>query len=65
MGYCEYEHIKAIHEVESEEHKNRSQIEHPTENIYKEFINLTENAYCGEVIKELKESYKNEKSDDI
>ena len=27
----------------------------------KEFINLTENAYCGEVIKELKESYKNER----
>lgn len=26
----------------------------------KEFIKLTENAYCGEVIKELKESYKNE-----
>ena len=31
----------------------------------KEFINLTENAYCGEVIKELKESYKNGKSNDI
>ena len=31
----------------------------------KEFINLTENAYCGEVIKELKESYENEKSNDI
>lgn len=26
----------------------------------KEFINLTENEYCGEVIKELKESYKRE-----
>ena len=26
----------------------------------KEFIRLTENAYCGEVIKELKESYENE-----
>ena len=26
----------------------------------KEFIKLTENAYCGEIIKELKESYKNE-----
>lgn len=31
----------------------------------KEFIRLTENAYCGEVIKELKESYKNGKSNDI
>ncbi len=31
----------------------------------KEFINLTENAYCGEIIKELKESYKNERSNDI
>ena len=31
----------------------------------KEFISLTENAYCGEVIKELKESYKNGKSNDI
>ena len=31
----------------------------------KEFINLTENAYCGEIIKELKESYKNGKSNDI
>ena len=31
----------------------------------KEFISLTENAYCGEVIKELKESYKHEKSDNI
>ena len=31
----------------------------------KEFIKLTENAYCGEIIKELKESYKNEKSYDI
>lgn len=36
MRYCEYEHIKAIHKVESEEHKNRSQIEHPTENVLKE-----------------------------
>ena len=26
----------------------------------KEFMDLTENAYCGEVIKELKENYKNE-----
>ena len=26
----------------------------------KEFMDLTENAYCGEVIKELKESYENE-----
>lgn len=33
----------------------------------KEFMGLTENAYCGEVIKKLKESYKNgkRKSDDI
>lgn len=32
----------------------------------KEFIDLTENAYCGEIIKKLKESYKNgEKSDNI
>ena len=31
----------------------------------KEFMDLTENAYCGEIIKELKESYKNEKSNDI
>ena len=31
----------------------------------KEFINLTENAYCGEVIRQLKESYKNGKSNDI
>lgn len=31
----------------------------------KEFMDLTENAYCDEVIKELKESYKNEKSNDI
>lgn len=30
-----------------------------------EFMELTENAYCGEVIKELKESYKNGKSNDI
>lgn len=28
----------------------------------KEFISLTKNAYCGEVIKKLKESYKNGKS---
>ena len=31
----------------------------------KEFMDLTENAYCGKVIKELKESYKNGKSNDI
>ena len=31
----------------------------------KEFIDLTENAYCGGIIKELKESYKNEKNNDI
>lgn len=31
----------------------------------KEFIKLTENAYCGEIIKELKDSYGNEKSDNI
>lgn len=31
----------------------------------KEFIDLTEDAYCGEIIKELKESYKNGKSNDI
>ena len=31
----------------------------------KEFIKLTENAYCGEVIKKLKESYKNGKSNTI
>lgn len=31
----------------------------------KEFINLTENAYCGEVIKELKESYEIGKSNNI
>ena len=31
----------------------------------KEFIKLTENAYCGEIIKELKESYENEKRNTI
>ena len=31
----------------------------------KEFMDLTENAYCGEIIKELKESYGNGKSNDI
>ena len=31
----------------------------------KEFMDLTENAYCGEVIKELKESYKNGERNDI
>lgn len=31
----------------------------------KEFISLTENAYCGEIIKELKESYENGKSNNI
>ena len=31
----------------------------------KEFIKLTENAYCGEIVKELKESYENEKRNTI
>lgn len=31
----------------------------------KEFMDLTENAYCGEIIKDLKESYKNGKSNNI
>ena len=36
MKVCVPEHIKAIHKVESEEHKSRSHIEHPTENVLKE-----------------------------
>ena len=31
----EPEHIKAIHKIESEEHKNRVQIKHPVKNILK------------------------------
>ena len=31
----------------------------------KEFMDLTENAYCGEIIKDLKESYKNGKSNTV
>lgn len=31
----------------------------------KEFMDLTENAYCGKIIKDLKESYKNGKSNNI
>ena len=42
MVHCEYERINAIRKVESEEHKNRVQIEHPTENILKE-VNPKEN----------------------
>lgn len=36
MKVCVPEHIKAMHKVESEEHKNRAQIKHPVENILKQ-----------------------------